>query len=494
MSNSNSLNEQVKALLSAGEKETNIRKFVRKELGLGKSQGNAVYNKIKNQLYFPSSVPPVSTSKSDDGNGLSFVSDKYCYNQNTDTYVINLKNHKAPLCISGAKHRAICRSYSSWIDDLTANEICVKYSLTPEVFSEYRKIFGLTKDREPLSIEEIVADTIDGNIQSIIEEKRFKIYQGYEKELWKDTQNKANKWDNLTAKTLDTLRASLESWNGPECESSSKNVEVKNGLTFCASISDSHIGEIFNKNEAFYGKEFNSKIACQIMDDYFDKIYQTVSSRSDKFSLGAITILGDYLHSCIGGFTRKGTHVHSEVIDQEMFRIGLDALIRFINNFSNLFPETKVYVTVGNHDSVILTYLVIAAEKYFNPNPNIEFIISDAWASLHKINNVAVVMTHGGLDKLNQSLPPISPRLKTFIQQLFLTRAEEIVDCKSRIVISGHKHVYSHIDMGSFDFYCFGSSVRGNNYSDSLGLYSTPRQNCLILGDGKVLETLHYYF
>lgn len=488
------LQEQVRIKLQNGERESDIRKFVRGELGLGKSQGNSVYNKIKNQLYFPSPIPPVSTSKSEDGNGLSFVSDRYCYNQNTDTYVINLKNHKSPLCISGAKHRAICRSYSSWIDDLSANEICVKYSLTPEVFSEYRKVFGLTKDREPLSIEEVVADTIDGNIQSIIEEKRFKIYQGYEKELWKDTQAKANKWDQFNARTLDILKLSLDGWEPPKQERVKKNPEVKNGLIFVAGLFDVHVGATYSVSDGFAGRDFDSKIACDNMRNYSDRIKQTVSSKKDTFSSCSVVVGGDFFNSCIDNFTRKGTSLHCDVINEKMFKLGLDALITFIDNMADTFKRVDVIFAKGNHESVILSYAGIAASKYFSFNPNITFDIPEAWAAIYTFNNVLAIVTHGGHDLFKASLPPVSLKLKSFIQEMLLSRKEDLSKYTQKIVLSGHRHAFAQIDFGSFEFYCCGSSVLGDTFSDSLNLRNNPRQNCLVIGQNYVEESLHYYF
>lgn len=471
----------IKQKIENGEKESEIRKLVREHLNLGKTRGNEIYNDIKKGL------------QSANEYGLKFISDKYVYNSNTDTYIVNLKNKKSPLCISGAKHRAICRAYSSWADDLTANEICVKYSLTPEIFSEYRKIFNLSKEREPLSVEEVVANTVDESVQSILEEKRYRIYQDYEKSLWRDIQRKAKKWDDLNSKTLDTLRLCLEGWTPPQ-KRKVKEKQAQGNLVFVASLADNHIGEIFRKDEAFYGQDFNSEIACSIVDNYAEKIKETVQSRNVKFSKCIVAITGDFLNSCIDGNTRKGTHLHNDKINEEMFLIGMSCLTSFIEKISEIFPQVQVIVQKGNHDSFVLTYLAIAVEKYFYNNPNIYFSISNAWASLYRQGNIAMVVTHGGHDTLKKQLDPAGLKLKTFIQELLLQRSFELYGCTQKIVLSGHKHAYNQVDMGSFEFYCLGSSVKGDNFADAHGLYSTARQNCLIMDENHVLETLHYFF
>lgn len=472
----------IKKKIEDGDSETEIRKLIREHLGVGKTRGNEIFLEMRKSVLGANE------------HGLEFISDRYVYNTNTDIYVINLKCKKAPLCLSGAKHRAICRAYSSWSDDLTSNEICVKYSLTPEIFSEYRKIFGLSKDREPLSTEEVVNNSVEESVESIIEEKRYKIYQGYEKQLWRDTQAKADKWDDLNSHTLDTLRLSLDGWTPPTQKRVAKKKEIKDGLTFVAALSDNHIGELFKADEAFSGREFDTKIASNILENYVDKIEETVNGRDQKFSQALVVVTGDYLHSCIDGHTRKGTHLHNDTVNEEMFVAGLNTLISFVQSMLSIFPKVKVFTQKGNHESLILTYLAIAAEKFFEKNESVEFEISNAWATFYKVNNVAMIVTHGGHDSLKKTLDPVGPKLKTFIQELLLQKVDELVGVTQKIVLSGHKHAYSQSDMGSFEFYCLGASVRGDNFADANGWYNTPRQNCLILDRDRVIETLHYYF
>lgn len=472
-----------KSKLESGESETNIRKFVKESLGLSKSRGNEVYNEIKQNLEYAENY------------GLAFVSDKYVYNQNTDTYVINLKCKKSPLCISGAKHRAICRSYSSWIDDLSVNEICVKYSITPEVFAEYRKIFGLTKDREPLSAEEVIENSVDESVKSIVEEKRFKIYQGYEKELWKDTQVKAAKWDRFNTNRLDVLKLSLDGWEPPVGPIKKKNKEVKSGEVVICGLSDNHLGERYRISEGFSGRDFDSKVACEIIDEYSCKIEDLVRSRNKEYKEAYLIITGDFLNSNFNGCTTKGTHLHNDVINQEMFRIGLDALTRFIGNFASLFPKVKIISVRANHDDPIFLCLMYAILRYYENNPNIEFDISESWAILRRIGNIGTIITHGGHPTLkNAGLPPVSTKLKTLVQEMFLQKTNELQGVTQRCVISGHRHAYSQMDLGSFEFYCLGSSVIGDSFADANSWYNTPRQNFLIADENHILESCHVYF
>ena len=117
--------KELKYLFDQKVPEAGIRRWFRETAGLKKTQGNAVFNQIKESFNKVKTNPDL---------GLEFISDKYTYNKIDDVYCINLKCQVKPLVVSGSKHRAICRSFSEWGDNLTCDEIVKKYTLTPEIF------------------------------------------------------------------------------------------------------------------------------------------------------------------------------------------------------------------------------------------------------------------------------------------------------------------------------------------------------------------------
>lgn len=473
--------EKVKLLLEKGYDEASIRKTVRKELSLGKSQGNAVYNKIKESLSTESDY------------GLEFAANGKVYNANTDTYLVRLKSRQAPLVISGAKHRAICRAYTTLGENLTTAEICRKFSLTPEIFNEYRRVFNLVKEREPLSEEEVLFNTVDNSVESILEQKRYAINQSYEHESWKVIQAKADKWDDFQHRQLDVITNTLDGWIPPKTSKLTRPKQ-EGELIFAAGLMDCHIGELFDKTRAFSGEDFDSSIAADIINEYSAKIINTVNSRKDKFGRLLLFINGDYLNSTLEGRTRKGTQLHNDLVDEEMFELGLNILIKFIENVSTVFPNIDVYVQKGNHESVILSYLALAAEKYFKDTKWIKFHISKAWATFYRIGDIGFILTHGGNDTTRVAIPNTQAKLKSFVQELLLEKADQLAGVKTKLLISGHRHAFSQLDLGSFEFFCFGSSVKGDNWADLNNWRHSARQNAIILDDKHLLETLHYHF
>lgn len=422
-------------------------------------------------------------------------SDKFTYNKETDKYVIPLKCRRDPLVISGARHRAICRDYSSWNGDLTANEVCIKFSLTPEIFSEYRRIFNLTKDREPLSAEEVWDNSEDDSVESILEQKRYSIYQKFEKADWHETQKDADKWRAFSSGVLDVVKLTLDEWVPPRpCQVKVPKVAKGAAHTFIVGANDWHIGEKYSSEEGFRGKDFNSSIAASLIDGYASQIGGTVNSRNYKFSECLVILNGDILNSFSHGTTVKGTVLHNDAINEEMFRLALDCVSRFIERMAAIFPKVSVWTLPGNHDGPLLSILGMAIQAYFRKTPSVTINVSTSWAEVIRVGDVGVLMTHGGAAFVKSSLPQSSLKLKSYLQDMWSVKSDQLQGVSQKIVISGHFHRFWQQDMGHFDFYCFGGLPLGDSYSDALNLTSKPRQNCLILDGRHVVESLHFYF
>lgn len=473
---------KVKELVNNNTPESKIRKYIREALGLGKTRANEIFLELKGKIEEIKST------------GLDFTNVSKIYNKETDSYIVKLKSISKPLVISAAKHKAICRSYSSMGEDLTCHQICVKYSLTPQIFNEYRKIFNLVKDREPLTEEEIISNSVTDNVEALLEDKRYKIYQQYEHESWKEIQSKAKKWDDFQNYTLDTVKRVLEGWK-PTSISNIKSPKKKENAeyTFVVGANDWHIGEFYKKDTGFYGDDFNSDIAVSLIDSYSDKIENSISSRNYSFKECVCVVNGDILNSAWQGATVKGTPLHNDKINEEMFKVALESTTRFIERLALIFPKVSVTILQGNHDGPLLSILGMAIQAYFRKVETVKITVSQKWAEMMRVGNVGILITHGGAAFVKSQLPQSTLKLKLYLQDMWACYADELVGCKSKIVISGHFHRFWQQDMGHFDFYCFGGLPTGDSYADSLNLRSTPRQNALILNQDRVLETLHYY-
>jgi UDP-2,3-diacylglucosamine pyrophosphatase LpxH len=471
--------------IQSGAERAEIVAQIEKKFSVKRSRANEIYRKCQELR---------KNTEVKDSNII--VRSRYTYNRATDKYIVDLSCRLDPLVISGARHRAIHRDYSSWYGDLTANEICLKYSLTPEIFSEYRRIFNLTKDREPLTDEEIIEKSVDDNVEALIEQQRYEIYSKFQKEDWKQTQHDADKWRRMQHNSLDTVRCILEEWQLPQGKiiPAPKQKKSAESRTIIVGANDWHIGEKYNAKTGFHGEDFSTEIASKLISDYSDSICSAVLSRNYKIDNCLCILNGDILNSAWDGMTVKGTKLHNDRINEAMFRAAFDSTVLFITKLAYMFPKVCVVFIPGNHDGPMLNILGVAVESYFSKESRIEINISEKWADLRRVGNVGVLSTHGGSARHKVSLPTSSLKLKSYLQDMWAAKSDELTGCKSRIVISGHFHRFWQQDMGNFEFYCLGGLPLGDSYADALNLTSTPRQNCLILDENRVVETLHIYF
>lgn len=469
-----------------GAPRSEVVASIMEDFSVKRTRANDIYRECQR------SVETSKAESSDDPSGL-VITNKYTYNKISDKYIINLKCRVEPLILSGSRHRAICRDYSAWNEDLSSNEICLKYSLTPEIFNEYRRIFNLTKDREPLSAEEIIDQSVDDSVEAILEQKRYSVYSEFQKQDWKETQKDALKWRSLQANTFDTTREVLESWSFPAAK---KLISPKSSGDYSMVIgaNDWHIGECFDPSVAYSGSKFNSDIAARLIDSYSGKIKGAVEARKYKFNSCYCVLNGDILNSAWDGKTVKGTQIHSDKVNEDMFEAAFSSTVRFISNLASIFPSVNVIIVPGNHDGPLLTILGTAIEAYFRLSPQIRIHNSKKWADIFRIGNVAMLVTHGGAIRVKSSLPTGPAKLKSYLQDMWAAHPEKIRGCTSKIVVSGHFHRFWQQDMGHFDFYCLGGLPLGDSYADELNLRSRPRQNCIILDNNNVIETLHFYF
>lgn len=474
--------EELKNKLANAETERNCRKWFRHVTGLAKSQANNVYNETIKSL-----------DKTEEY-GLEFVSEKYTYNQLNDSYVVNLKCQSKPLVISGSKHRAICRAYSEWGDNMNADQITKKYALTPEIFEEYRRIFSLTKSKEPLSIEEVLENSIEDNVGKILEEKRYKIYQSYEKESWKTIQSAALKWERFQAKEFDPFCNFIESWSPPEY----KSVELKNRSEqsdkyWIASLSDIHVGLASNGRFNYFKGGWSHKDLESSIKQYVNKIRADVENRKIGFKEAYLLLAGDICHT-LTGFTDKGTKLEFEHLGEEQFDLAFNVIVFYINELLTIFPRISLKSVAGNHSSFGDYVVAKVLQSYYRNEPRINFEITTTRYLPFKIENSLFILEHGYSPFYKSRLPRSGPQRENYINGLFLSKPELLQGIKTKYYLSADQH---HAELKETNFYeqiMFSTIVGGDRHSDNCFYVNRPRQNCLVVDKEGLREIIHFYF
>ena len=425
------------------------------------------------------------------------VSKDYIFNPKTNKYVFQTeKKFGRNLVFSKVKVDTIIKLYSNFDKQpATAGEIALKMGIPKESIVHILRVLKITHDALPFSKEKIEEIAEDELVEEMANSKSFNIQQKFEKRDWKQTQEDAEKWRELTYNVIQPIERKLSNWNPPKYVPLKKKV-TKGKVDIICSLNDLHIGELTNSKKLFHGRDYNSQIAEKIIEDYCDNIISDLKEKNQAVDTATIVMNGDFVHSCLNGTTVQGTKLSSDLINEELFEKGLNIATKFVSKFNEAFPKVVVKILKGNHEGVVASYIGYALQQYFRMEKAVNIEVIRSWATIFKINKLAVLAFHGGSDTLKHAnVPRQDGQMRSYIQELFLAKQSEIADCTNRIVISGHTHAFTHKDMGSFDFYVMGTSVLGDSYADTMNFpRSKPRQNCLIIRDSKVAETLHYYF
>lgn len=476
---------KVAAWISSGMPESESRKQLRELLNLGKSQGNAVYNQI---------VSGIKVS-SETGTGLEFVSSRYTYNKENDSYIFNLKCRLKPLVLHGSKVKSIVRSYSSWGEDLTTNEICRTYSLTPEIFGELRSILNLTKDKEPLTSEEVLYNSVEQSVEQIIEEKRYRIYQKYEKEDWKQTQVDAAKWREFCSKQLDPFARFIHKWEPPpnyKIQRPKKNNDAKRALL--VNIADIHVGAKADERFLYRQKNWRHSDLVDAMKDYCNKIYYEISDRKTGFDKCIVTLGGDIAHT-LSGYTDGNTKLDYEFIGEDQIDYAFSLLVAFINEMLSIFSVVDVKSVNGNHSYLGDYVIAKLLQTYYRNNKDITFDITSKRYLPFKIMDTLVILDHGASGKgIKSKLPGGALARDSYIQGILLDKPEMLLGTKSRIFLTNDKHHYEHIERSDFDLIISPSIVGGDLYSDFNCWKSRPAQSLYVIDEDGLKETIRIYF
>ncbi len=428
------------------------------------------------------------------------ISEKYTWNKETDKYVIPLKCRKAPLVISGAKHRAICRDYSAWHGDLTAHDICVNYSLTPEIFNEYRRIFNLTKEREPLSAEEAWENDEDESVELILEQKRYSIYQKYEKEDWHRTQKDAEKWRAFEARQLDPFSRFLDRWSPPKYIKSSQKSSQNNRSSQKSSqiaminVNDIHVGAKADERFLYRQRNWRYEDLKAAMSDYFLKIEKEMAGRKSPPNECIVNLAGDILHT-LTGYTDAGTKLDYEFLGEDQLEFAFSLLLEFFGGLLSVFDRISIKSVSGNH-SYFGDYTVARMlELYYRKEDRIVFEISSKRYIPYKVLNSLVILEHGATGKgIKSKVPRGGPARDSYIKSVLLDKPEMLIGIKDRYLVVGDTHHYEHIEKSEYNMIICPSIVGGDLYSDFNGWKSRPSQCMFVFDESGMKETIRFYF
>ena len=423
--------------------------------------------------------------------------EKFTYNKVSDTYVLPVKHRTKPLVLKGYKVRAIRRALSNVISpSQSAADVCLKFKLLSDDLDEIKKIFGITRDAFPLTDEEVDENTVEKTAEVIREEKQSAALQLEERKSWKETQEDAEKWRAFQNGVLDPFSEIVD--NIPATVSKIKwekpNYSTGQDNRLLISLNDVHFGahaeanEVFNQNDTGWSIEDTVKA----VDKYSEKISQLVASRTTGFSECLVTNAGDIIHG-IYGQTTKGTPIEAFPQGQKQWDIAFKSLCRFYDNLQAIFPKVSVKTVAGNHSAFGDTVLSKAHEAFYSKSDRINFDIRDARWCDFVFGGAGFILEHGSSAFFKSKLPAEGAPREAYVQRLFWEKRQKFIDCKRLYFLSADFHEFYYGEYATFDAIVFSSLVGADKYADNLNLRGQPRQNGLVISEGRVTECVNFY-
>lgn len=376
----------------------------------------------------------------------------------------------------------------------TATEISQKTGVPKDRVLFVVKMLGKTHSCLPIFPEEIDDQPVDQIVDELVELKEHSVRSKFEKVSLQKTKEDATNWLELKAGKLSLVKDFLEKVrvNTPVL---TKPIftPMKTGDVYLASVSDIHFGIQHYVENAFNGKPYNFEDIKEIIENYIHDIIRDVNNRKTGFEKCVLVNAGDTLHS-LSGFTSKGTKLQDGVWGHKQFVLAFETLAFLIQSLHNIFGTVEVKSVGGNHAFVEDYILFYSLEKYFDRNMKILFDISTARWMDFVIKNTLFVLDHGSSATIKSVLPEGSKQREAFIQNIFMnvnTSKYDTID--HRVYICGDKHNIQYGEYANFEFVRFSTPVKGESYSDQLGLKNRPRFNALVINDDGIKEILNYY-
>lgn len=486
-----------------GAIKADVARFIQEKIGLGRTQSQFWAKKLYDECFAMGSADEDQSEfdfedeqpKEEVSSDLEFK-EKYVYNKDEDEYLFLLeKRFGKNIILSGNSIRSILKSYSNYDGNpATLNEVAIRYSIPRNILIYILKILGHTHDSLPVTNEEFEDKEIEDIKGQIISDKKFALYQKLQKEDWKTTKDNARKWDEFIVGKYNPFLDALDTWEPPFVPQikQSRVDDFYDDKVFLCVLTDTHIGEL--TKHSWEGKTFNTQKAVQNILDYLSQIDEKLNSWKTVPSKCKLVIMGDILNSCVDGMTRKGTKLHNDIVNGDMYKIGLDVVITFVSTLRQLFPVVDISCVTGNHDSFMTSAVYYSSSRYFENTDGIIWNISDYWLDSFRINNSYFIYSHGKDDVNHIALPNSPQKFESFVQTLLLKRVKELVDVESKYFISGHLHSFEHVELNDFEKIRVGSSVSADGFAEGLGYMTKASQNCFIVGKNYIEETLRFYF
>lgn len=475
----------VKELLSSGKSETEIRKFIKKETGLGKTRSNEIFNRVKRG-------EPVNQRIGDQNKDLKVLGSgkNYSFNKETREYTVFLRKNKKSILVPERLHKDILRDYTA---NLSLEEIAIKNGISTTIIPEYKEVFGWTRKGIAITDEELAECSVEECVEELINNKKTDIINQFNKKNFSKIIEGNRKWEEFQVGAIDPFAKFIEKWV-PQYESYEPQPRYKTGHNLVVVLSDCHYGCYSDGKKLFRGKGHDTDYTVSCVKSYYQRVLDDIDALNLAIESVTILSLGDQIHTASPyGTTTKGTQVRSDYLEEEMFEIAFNSLTEFVYNISKIAPVTKVVALKGNHCGQLDLILFKTLSVYFKDQKNISFKLVSAPATSFRERNTFCIATHGAHDSIKAKFGP-GDKTQAYIQSLIIHSQEHEKGIVARACFAADLHHSEMKEYNDFTYHLCPSVVRDDEYADALGLNARSAQTVFLIDDNGIKASFNYYF
>ena len=341
----------------------------------------------------------------DEENHFKVDKSYYHYDKEKDIYTTFLKAAHGAVIISGEKHRAMKRDYSSWPGKpLTINQICAIHSIPRHYFVEYKQVHGWTHDAEPFSSEEVMAKSSGELVEDAFQMKRARLALQFQKREFDQVRKDANKWREFELNSqglLESFRENAPNYTVPKVKSFGSTPNKPYAVI--TGPYDLHFGK--HAWEGDTGFSYTRDVTKQILIENTLETIERIAcfGTPDRF---IVPLGSDFFHvDTPNKTTTSGTPQDTDGTQSRIWIEGCKLAIAYIDTLRAVAP-VDILVVQGNHDFSAAMMILMYVSAWYKNAGDVRVNESVHPRQYMTYGNSLLAFSHGSSDEAKVSNIP----------------------------------------------------------------------------------------
>lgn len=352
----------------------------------------------------------------------------WTFNADTQAYIFFLKCRPKPLVLGAEKLRSMKRAYSNWDGQpATINEICRRFSIPRDQFTELKATLGWSHDQEPFLAEDVLARPVEDLADDALQQKRQNLYEEFQKKEWQQIKKAAENWERLEQTFIQPLREHIQT-----------HAHAWVPLPFNIKRPARPFAVVTNTGELHYGKagwagetgeEYNRDIAVSRLRAARQDMLQEVAERGKPDTI-ICAVGNDFFHiDNENNATSKNTLQDCDGTVSRIFHEGLALAVEDLGMLLSVAPVEIAYVR-GNHEGILSYAMLEALAGRFHDAKNLTIKLKAEPRYYTTYGNTLLGFAHG-----DGALKP-----KDFMGTMMKEATHLISQTRFRAFYTGHLH------------------------------------------------------